>query len=60
MDPDTTQQADLSCKFIDFIVGPFYKALKVLLPDAACTCDTLGANRAEWGRVRDELAKASS
>lgn len=53
MDPETTDQAVMSCNFIDFIIEPSYATLKSIFPLTTECYENLRKNRARW----DELKK---
>jgi hypothetical protein len=58
MDRETTEQAQLSLNFIDFIVTPLYVALSNLFPKFQLFCENLKSNRAEWEQLRSRKLEA--
>lgn len=53
-DRATTDQAQLSLSFIDFIVAPIYLSLRQLLPAVAHCCRLIKDNRASWAAIFTE------
>lgn len=52
MDRDQSTQPDISLKFGDFLVKPYFEALAGFLPSANIFLDTLNENRSEWVRLK--------
>ncbi|KAI8575260.1 hypothetical protein K450DRAFT_262693 [Umbelopsis ramanniana AG] len=53
MDRDEATQQNVSLKFSDFVVKPYFEAFAEFLPAASTYLDTLAENRAQWERIRD-------
>lgn len=53
MDRDQSTQPNISLKFGDFVVKPYFEALAGFLPSAQVFLDTLSDNRVEWERLKD-------
>ncbi|KAI8140868.1 hypothetical protein BJV82DRAFT_621434 [Fennellomyces sp. T-0311] len=53
MDRDQSTQPNISLKFGDFVVQPYFEALAALLPSARIFLNTLAENRCEWERLKD-------
>jgi hypothetical protein len=53
MDRDEATQQNVSLKFSDFVVKPYFEAFAEFLPAASTYLDTLVDNRAQWERIRD-------
>ena len=51
MDRETTNQAQLSLNFCDFIVAPFMVGLQQLLPPCSSICRQLTINRLNWEAI---------
>lgn len=52
MDRDQSTQPEISLKFGDFLVKPYFEALAGFLPSANIFLDTLNENRSEWVRLK--------
>ncbi|KAI9319387.1 hypothetical protein BX666DRAFT_2133281, partial [Dichotomocladium elegans] len=52
MDRDRSTQPEISLKFGDYLVKPYFEALAGFLPSARVFLDTLCENRSEWERLK--------
>ncbi|KAI9497453.1 hypothetical protein BDB00DRAFT_756488, partial [Zychaea mexicana] len=52
MDRDQSTQPNISLKFGDLLVQPYFQALAAFLPSARVFLDTLAENRCEWERLK--------
>lgn len=59
MDRSQSTQPNISLKFGDFVVKPYFEALAAVLPAAQSFLRTLAENRSEWERLKDCPAAAS-
>ena len=57
MDRDTTDQAELSLNFCDFIVAPFFLALIGIAPKMITVVMVMDDNRKEWDKLHAEHLK---
>lgn len=54
MDRDHSTQPDISLKFGDYVVKPYFEALTGFLPMARSFLVTLADNKNEWERLKDQ------
>lgn len=59
MDRSLATQASISLKFSDYIVKPYFAALKQLLPSVKILLDILNENRVEWSKINDNPLSSS-
>ncbi|ORY93452.1 hypothetical protein BCR43DRAFT_496958 [Syncephalastrum racemosum] len=59
MDREQSTQPDISLKFGDFVVKPYFEALAAVLPSAHIFLDTLIENRIQWERLKHLPSAAS-
>ncbi|CAO3702812.1 unnamed protein product [Rhizopus stolonifer] len=60
MDRHLASQANISLRFGDFIVRPYFEAIQKLLPKASVWIQTLEENRIEWEQKREQTPKSIS
>ncbi|RUP44743.1 hypothetical protein BC936DRAFT_149057 [Jimgerdemannia flammicorona] len=54
MDREDSNQPQISLKFGDFVVKPYFDAFADFLPNASVYLEALAANRIEWEAMRDK------
>ncbi|CEP20137.1 hypothetical protein [Parasitella parasitica] len=59
MDRDSASQATISLKFGDYLVKPYFEAVRGLLPRAQVFIDTLEENKGKWLKLEATFNSAS-